>query len=170
MSMLNILLHPHPGLRAIADPVKEVNAEVRQFVNDMWETMYHDRGIGLAATQVDVRTRLLVLDVSDRGNDPRCFINPELLETHGDALAQEGCLSFPGIYVPVGRPEMIKVKYLNEHGEEKVLEADGILARCIQHEMDHLNGVVFIDHISRMKRERAMKKYFKELDLHKKAL
>ncbi len=170
MSVLEILLHPNPKLREKAEPITEINKEVFKFANDMWETMYHDRGVGLAATQVGVKQRLIVVDVSDKGNEPMCLINPELVDTHGEILGQEGCLSFPGIYIPVGRPETIKVKFLNEHGEEKTLEADGLLSRCIQHEIDHLNGVVFIDHVSRMKRERAMKKYLKELEMHKKVL
>ncbi|MFI4954399.1 MAG: peptide deformylase [Gammaproteobacteria bacterium] len=168
MSTLKVVLHPHPSLRVIAEPITAVDADIRQLVNDMWETMYFDRGVGLAATQVDVRQRLFVADVSENGNEPRCFINPEIIEkSETDTLANEGCLSFPEMYLPITRPEIIKVKFLDEHGEERILEADGLLARCIQHETDHLNGVVFIDHVTRMKRERALKKYFKELNLHK---
>ena len=171
MSTLTIVLHPHPSLRAQAAPIAAVDDGIRKLVNDMWETMYHDRGVGLAATQVNVKQRVFVADVSEHGNEPRCFINPEIIEkSESGTIATEGCLSFPEMYLPITRPEMVKVKFLDEHGVERIVEADGLLARCIQHETDHLNGVVFIDHITRMKRERALKKYFKELDLRKKVL
>ena len=171
MSTLKVVFHPHPSLRAVAPPIATVDATIRQLVNDMWETMYHDNGVGLAATQVDSRQRLFVADVSEKGNEPRCFINPEIIErSEAATLATEGCLSFPNMYLPITRPEVVKVKFLDEHGEERILEAEGLLARCIQHETDHLNGIVFMDHITRMKRERALKKYFKELDLRKKVL
>lgn len=170
MTIRDILLHPHPGLRDVAEPVAEVNEEIKQLVNDLWETMYHERGVGLAATQIHVKKRLFVLDVSDKGNNPQCFINPEIVEAEGGILATEGCLSFPGMYLPISRPEFVKVRALNEKGELRTVEADGLFARCLQHELNHLDGIVFMDHISRMKRERALKKYFKELDLHKKAL
>lgn len=171
MSVINILLHPHPGLRAMAEPVAEVDADLRQLVSNMFDTLYHERAVGLAATQVNVQQRVFVCDASDHGNAPHCLINPEIIELSNEAtIANEGCLSFPSMYIPVTRPEFVKVKFLDEHGEERYLEADGLLARCIQHETDHLNGVLFIDHITRMKRERALKKYFKELNLHKKVL
>lgn len=171
MSTLKVVFHPHPSLRVVTEPIQTVDANLRKFVADLWETMYQDRGVGLAATQVDVCKRVFVADVSDKGNEPRCFINPEIIEKSASYnLAHEGCLSFPDMYLPISRPEMIKVKFLDEHGEERILEADGLLARCIQHETDHLDGIVFIDHVTRMKRERALKKYFKELNLHKKIL
>jgi len=170
MSVRDVLLHPHQGLRDVAEPIAEVNAEIRQLVNDMWETLYHEDGVGLAATQIHVKKRLLVVDVSDKHNQPQCFINPEIIETEGGILGNEGCLSFPGMYLPISRPEFAKIRALDEHGQLRTVEADGLLARCLQHEIDHLNGIVFIDHISRMKRERALKKYFKELDLRKKRL
>jgi len=165
MTTLNILLHPHPTLREIAAPVLEVTDEIKKFVNDMWETLYHDNGVGLAATQVNVKQRVLVVDVSDKHNNPQCFINPEILESSGSAMAHEGCLSFPNMYLPIVRPEFCKVRALDEHGQLRVVEADGLFARCLQHEIDHLNGVVFIDHVTRMKRDRALTKYFKELKL-----
>ena len=171
MSILQVVTHPHPTLRAVAAPVAAVDAEIKKLISDMWETMYNDRAVGLAAPQIDVSKRLMVMDVSDNGNEPRCFINPEIIETSANQImANEGCLSFPDIYLPVLRPERVKVRFLDEHGEERELEAEGLLARCIQHETDHLNGVLNFDHLSRMKRERALKKYFKELNLHKKVL
>jgi peptide deformylase len=170
MTIRDVLLHPHSGLRDVAEPILEVNTDIQQLVKDLLETLYHEDGVGLAATQIHVKKRLLVLDTSDKRNNPQCFINPEIVEAEGGILATEGCLSFPGMFIPVSRPEFVKVRALDEHGELRTVEADGLLARCLQHEINHLDGVVFIDHITRMKRERSLKKYFKELELRKKRL
>lgn len=170
MTIQDILLHPHPGLRDIAEPIAEVDEEIKKLAKDMLETLYHEDAVGLAATQIHVKKRILVLDVSEKHNQPQCFINPEIIETEGNILANEGCLSFPAMYIPVLRPEYATVRALDEHGQMRTVKADGLLARCLQHEIDHLNGIVFIDHLTRIKRDRALKKYFKELELRKRRL
>lgn len=158
MALLDILVFPDPRLRTRAKPVAEVDLRVRQLVADMFETMYDAPGIGLAATQVNVHERILVVDVSENRDQPRCFINPELVARSGEEIMEEGCLSVPGFYEPVTRAERITVSALNEHGERFELEADGILAVCIQHEMDHLEGKLFVDYVSSLKRQRIRKK------------
>jgi peptide deformylase len=158
MARLPIIEFPDPRLRTVARPVKEVDTRIRQLIDDMFETMYAAPGIGLAATQVDVHERLLVLDVSEEKTHPLVFINPEILDSEGSQVYQEGCLSVPGIYADVKRAEKIRVRALDRDGQAFEIEADGLLAVCIQHEMDHLNGVLFIDHLSRLKRERAVSK------------
>jgi peptide deformylase len=164
MARLPILEYPDPRLRIRAEPVteSEVNDALRQLVADMLETMYAAPGIGLAATQVDVHKRLLVLDVSEERDQPYCFINPELVETDGGAIREEGCLSVPGLYDLVERAEHIKVRALNEQGEPFELEAEGLLAICVQHEMDHLDGKLFVDYLSELKRERYKKRMLKK--------
>jgi len=161
MALLNILHFPDPRLRTIAKPVTEFDAELKQFVSDMFETMYEAPGIGLAATQVDRHIRLLVLDVSDARNQPRCLINPEIIESDGEEEMDEGCLSVPGFYEKVRRADHIRVRAQNEDGVIKEFEAEGIEAVCIQHEMDHLEGKLFVDYLSNLKRNRIRSKLIK---------
>ncbi len=154
MALLPILEFPDPRLRKVAAPVAAVTPEIRKLVRDMAETMYAAPGIGLAATQVDVHKRVIVMDVSEARDQLRVFINPELLRAEGEAEHEEGCLSVPGYYDKVTRAADIRVRALNEDGEPFELDADGMLAVCIQHEMDHLVGKVFVDHLSPLKRAR----------------
>ncbi|ROQ19092.1 peptide deformylase [Gallaecimonas pentaromativorans] len=146
----------------MAKPVAEVNDAIRELVSDMFETMYAENGIGLAATQVDVHLQVVVMDISEERNERRVFINPKIIEADGQAMGDEGCLSVPGSYAEVERAEHIKVKALDEQGQEFILEADGLLAVCVQHELDHLKGKLFIDYLSPLKRERIRKKLEKE--------
>ena len=162
MALLDILVYPDSRLRTVASAVTAVDDQVRSLIDDMFETMYAAPGIGLAATQVDVHQRLLVLDVTDDKTAPMVFINPEILESEGTMMADEGCLSVPDIYEPVERAEKIRVKALNRDGEEFELDAEGLLAVCIQHEMDHLEGKLFVDYLSNLKRDRIRKKLLKE--------
>ncbi len=158
MTMLNILHFPDPRLRTRAAPVEQVDDAVRKLIDDMFETMYDAPGIGLAATQVDVHQRIIVIDVSEEKNQPLVLINPELLAKEGLEQMDEGCLSVPGIYETVERAEAIKVRALDRDGKAFELETDGLLAVCIQHEMDHLEGTLFVDHLSRLKQSRIKKK------------
>ena len=162
MAILEILKYPDPRLRTVAESVDAVDDDMRQLIDDMFETMYTAPGIGLAATQVDVHQRLLVLDITEDKSAPMVFINPEILESEGNITHDEGCLSVPEIYEPVERAEKIKVKALNRNGEEFEMEVDGLLAICIQHEMDHLEGKLFVDYLSALKRSRLKKKMAKE--------
>lgn len=163
MTILNILEYPDPRLRTLAQPVDEVTDEIRQLVDDMFETMYDAPGIGLAATQVDVHKRVVVMDLSEDKNEPRVFINPELEPLTDDAdLYQEGCLSVPGFFEDVERPLRVRVRALDRDGVPFELEAEGLLAVCIQHECDHLNGKLFVDYLSRLKRDRIRKKLEKQ--------
>ncbi len=163
MAILDILEFPDPQLRTIARPVKVVDERIQQLVSDMTETMYDAEGIGLAATQVNVHRQVVVIDVSEERDTPLVFINPsiEVLdpELHN---YQEGCLSVPGYYEEVSRPTGVKVSALNEQGEAFEITAEGILAVCIQHEIDHLNGKLFVDYISALKRNRIKQKLQKE--------
>jgi len=152
--MLTILEFPDARLRTKAAPVKQVDNKIKKLVNDMLETMYGSRGIGLAATQVNVHQQVIVIDVSEEKNAPICLINPEIIEKDGVKESEEGCLSVPGFYEKVKRAEHIKVKALNREGEPFELEARDILCVCIQHEMDHLNGKLFVDYLSSLKRQR----------------
>ena len=161
MALLPILRYPDPLLHTVAKPVAEVNDEIRQLVKDMAETMYEAPGIGLAATQVNVHQRVIVIDVSEDRSGLMALINPVILERDGEQVHEEGCLSVPGIYEKVTRAERVKVRALNEKGESFEFEADGLLAVSVQHEIDHLDGKLFIDYLSPLKRERAMKKYDK---------
>jgi peptide deformylase len=165
MSLLNILHFPDPRLRQIAAPVAEVNDEIRTLIDDMLETMYEAPGIGLAAVQVNVLKRVIVIDLSEEKNEPLCLINPEILDSRGKEKMEEGCLSVPGIYEPVSRAEWIRVRYLDRQGETVEEEIDGLLAVCIQHEMDHLDGKLFVDYLSELKRNRIRKK-LEKLRLH----
>lgn len=162
MALLTILEFPDPRLRTRAVPVKEVDDALRQLIDDMTETMYQANGIGLAATQVNVHQCIVVIDVSEERNQPRVFINPEIIDREGDEVMEEGCLSVPGIYDTVRRAERVRVRALDRDGNAFELDADGLLAVCIQHEMDHLNGKLFVDYLSDLKRSRIRKKLEKE--------
>ncbi|AVL70053.1 MULTISPECIES: peptide deformylase [Oligella] len=155
MAILSILKYPDPRLHKIAKPVQEVDDRVRQIVKDMTETMYDAQGIGLAATQVDIHERIVVIDISEERNDLLVLINPQITARSDDkTVYEEGCLSVPGIYDKVERTSEITVEALNEQGEKFSLEADGLLAICIQHELDHLVGKVFVEHLSSLKQNR----------------
>jgi peptide deformylase len=173
MAILPIVEVPDPRLRQISSPVETVDDEVRALVADMFETMYAAPGIGLAAIQVGVPRRILVIDLQEPANpedpeskpvkDPRVFINPEIVEhSDQDVPYTEGCLSVPDQYAEVDRPDRIRAKWLDLDGKERNEEITGLLATCLQHEMDHLNGILFIDHLSRLKREMILKKLAKQ--------
>ncbi|MES2999987.1 MAG: peptide deformylase [Pseudomonadota bacterium] len=162
MSLLQILCYPDPKLNTVAKPVQAVDARIKQLIADMLETMYDANGIGLAATQVDVHERLVVIDVSEDRNQPLVLINPEITWYSDDKqLNDEGCLSVPGIYDGVERASSIKVTALDGEGKSRTLEAEGLLAVCIQHEMDHLLGKVFVEYLSPLKRNRIKTKMLK---------
>mgnify|MGYP003504942077 CR=1 FL=1 len=159
MAVLPILSFPDPRLRTIAKPVKQVNDQIRQLAADMFETMYAAPGIGLAATQVDHHIQLIVMDLSESKDQPLVFINPKITTlTEETQPYEEGCLSVPQIYDKVERPSRVKINALDLNGEAFEMEADGLLAVCIQHEMDHLNGKLFVDYLSPLKRQRAREK------------
>lgn len=158
MALLQILHYPDPRLRTIAAPVETVDDSTRQLVRDLLETMYASSGIGLAATQVNVHQRILVLDVSEDRDQPKAFINPEIIHREGMEQMEEGCLSVPGFFEPVTRAERIRVRALDDEGRSFELEADGLLAICIQHEIDHLDGKLFVDYLSSLKQQRIRKK------------
>jgi len=158
MALLEILHFPDPRLRLKAKPVAQVDEQVRQMVNDMFETMYDAPGIGLAATQVNIQLEVIVIDVSENKDEPLCLINPKIVGEDGTEEMQEGCLSVPGFYENVTRAENVTIQALNEQGEQFELQADGLLAVCIQHEMDHLQGKLFVDYLSPLKRQRIKKK------------
>jgi peptide deformylase len=162
MAKLTILEFPDPRLRTKAVPVDVVDDALRTLIDDMFETMYEAPGIGLAATQVDVHRRLLVADVSSDKSDPHVFINPEILEKDGVTVTEEGCLSVPGYYEEVKRADHIRVRYLDRDGRECEGEFEGLLAVCVQHEIDHLDGKLFVDYLSEAKRSRIRKKLEKE--------
>ncbi|OFX05514.1 MAG: peptide deformylase [Alphaproteobacteria bacterium RIFCSPHIGHO2_12_FULL_63_12] len=165
MTIREILTAPDPRLRQVSAPVEVVDDGVRALMDDMLETMYEAEGIGLAAIQVNVAKRIIVMDLAGEGEDPRptYFVNPEILDPSEETnLYQEGCLSVPEFWEEVERPARCRVRFLDYFGKEQTLDAEGMLATCIQHEMDHLNGVLFIDHISRLKRDRIIRKLKKE--------
>ena len=165
MAIREILVVPNPVLKEVSQPVAKVDDELRALMDDMLETMYDAPGIGLAAIQIGVPKRVIVMDIAgpDEEKAPRYFVNPEIVWSSEDtAPYEEGCLSIPDIYDEVERPARVKLKYLNYQGEEVVEDADGLFAVCIQHEMDHLQGVLFIDHLSRLKRDRAVAKVKKQ--------
>lgn len=165
MTRLTILEYPDPRLRTVAQPVKKVDDALRKLVDDMLETMYASSGIGLAATQVNVHRRLLVADVSEERTQPLVFINPEILARDEVGVAQEGCLSVPGVFEEIERAQRIRVRALGRDGEPFEMEACGLLAVCVQHEMDHLEGKLFVDYLSELKRQRVRKKLEKERKL-----
>ncbi|KHN51662.1 peptide deformylase [Pectobacterium fontis] len=158
MAVLQVLHFPDERLRITAQPVKEVNADIQRIVDDMFDTMYEEEGIGLAATQVDIHQRIIVIDVSEERNQRLVLINPELIEKSGDTGIEEGCLSIPETRALVPRAERVKVRALDREGKTFELEASELLAICIQHEMDHLVGKLFIDYLSPLKRQRIRQK------------
>jgi peptide deformylase len=162
MALLSILCYPDPRLHTVAKPVAVVDARIKRLVADMLQTMYEAKGIGLAATQVDVHERLIVIDVSEERDQPQVFINPQLVWTSQDThLNEEGCLSVPGIYDGVERFDAVTVSALDGEGKSRVVQATDLLAVCIQHEMDHLMGKVFVEYLSPLKRNRIKKKMLK---------
>ncbi|OIR16958.1 peptide deformylase [mine drainage metagenome] len=162
MAILPIIQYPDERLHKIAKKVEQVDDTIRTLVRDMAETMYAAPGIGLAATQVDRHIRLIVIDTSETRDDLKVFINPELLDSTGEKENEEGCLSVPGIYEKVSRAEFVTVRALDEHGKTFTLKAEGLLAVCIQHEMDHLQGRVFVEHLSHLKQTRIRAKLKKQ--------
>jgi peptide deformylase len=164
MTIKPLIILPDPVLRQQSRPIEQVDAEVLRLADDMLETMYDAPGIGLAAVQVGVPRRMLVIDVSrdDEEKKPVVFINPEILKVSDDVSAyEEGCLSIPDYYAEVERPASLTMRYIDRDGKQQTIDADGLLATCLQHEIDHLNGILFIDHISRLKREMVIKKFTK---------
>ncbi|MFC0446215.1 peptide deformylase [Pseudidiomarina halophila] len=165
MTNLIILKYPDERLRTVAEPVTSVDDSLRETIDAMFETMYDSNGVGLAATQVNVHKRLFIADCSEDQNEPLVFINPEITEKDGLFANEEGCLSFPGVYAKVERAEKITVTALDRNGETFTMNAEGLLAICIQHEIDHLNGKLFVDYLSPLKRSRIRKKLEKEARL-----
>ena len=163
--ILDILKYPDKRLRTIAKPVVSVDETIKQQVKDMFETMYEAPGIGLAATQVNFHQRIIVIDVSDQCNEPICLINPEIIEKSGEIQWEEGCLSVPDYYENVIRANDIKVQALNKQGETFELEASEMLSVCIQHEIDHLDGILFVDHLSKLKQKRLKTKTAKKVKM-----
>lgn len=158
MALLNVLRFPDERLRIQAKPITEFDAELQAQIDNMFETMYQEKGIGLAATQVDYHKQLIVMDLQDEIERPKVFINPEIISSSGDFCNEEGCLSVPGIYAKVDRAEFVTVKALDRNGCEFIVEADELFAICIQHEMDHLKGKLFVDYLSPLKRQRIKQK------------
>lgn len=161
MALLEILNYPDPRLHTVAKPVKEVDAKIRKLIDDMAQTMYAAPGIGLAATQVNQHIQLLIIDTSEEKNQLQVFINPKIIEKDGEREFEEGCLSVPGVYETVTRAAHIKVEALDKYGKPFTLEAEGLLAVCIQHEIDHLLGKVFVEYLSQLKRSRIKNKMLK---------
>ena len=161
MALLEILNFPDPRLRRPARPVEGVDDALHRTVEDMFETMYAANGVGLAATQVNILQQIAVIDVSEERDEPRCLINPRIVEREGEETRQEGCLSVPGVFANVLRAQRIQVEALDREGQAITLEADGLLAICIQHEIDHLEGKLFVDYLSPLKRKRIEKKLLK---------
>jgi peptide deformylase len=162
MTILNILRYPDPRLKKRAEPVAKVDDRIRKLVRDMAQTMYAAPGVGLAATQVDVHLRVIAIDISERKNELLTLINPEIIAREGVSTCEEGCLSVPGIYDTVERSERIRVRAQNAEGETFERDAEGLLAVCIQHEMDHLEGKVFVEYLSRLKQTRIRTKLLKQ--------
>ncbi|HIF9367281.1 TPA: peptide deformylase [Photobacterium damselae] len=158
MSLLPVLTFPDDRLRTIAQPVDKVDAEIQQLVDDMLETMYHEEGVGLAATQVNIHRRIVVIDTSSTRDQPMVLINPEITATSGDDGIEEGCLSVPGSRAYIPRAAEVSVTALDRDGQSYRFEADGLLAICVQHELDHLNGKLFVDYLSPLKRQRIKQK------------
>ena len=162
MALLPILRYPDPRLHTVAAPVARVDDKIRKLIKDMSDTMYAAPGVGLAATQVDVHRRVIVIDVSDTHDQLRVFVNPEIVAASGQSDCEEGCLSVPGVYEKVSRAGRVTVRALDAEGREFTLEAEGLLAVCIQHEMDHLEGKVFVDKLSRLKQNRILSRLKKQ--------
>ncbi|MBY5541695.1 peptide deformylase [Rhizobium leguminosarum] len=164
MTIKPLIILPDPVLRQLSKPIERVDSDLQRLADDMLETMYDAPGIGLAAIQIGVPRRMLVIDIAREGEEkqPQVFINPEIVTSSDErSVYEEGCLSIPDYYAEVERPASVSVKYLDRNGKEQTVEADGLLATCLQHEIDHLNGVLFIDYISRLKREMVIKKFTK---------
>jgi peptide deformylase len=164
MTIKPLIILPDPVLRQLSKPIERVDSDLQRLADDMLETMYDAPGIGLAAIQIGVPRRMLVIDIAREGEEkqPQVFINPEVVKSSDErSVYEEGCLSIPDYYAEVERPAVVSVKYLDRNGKEQTVEADGLLATCLQHEIDHLNGVLFIDYISRLKREMVIKKFTK---------
>ncbi|MDV4159207.1 peptide deformylase [Rhizobium brockwellii] len=164
MTIKPLIILPDPVLRQLSKPIERVDSDLQRLADDMLETMYDAPGIGLAAIQIGVPRRMLVIDIAREGEEkqPQVFINPEIVKSSDErSVYEEGCLSIPDYYAEVERPAVVSVKYLDRNGKEQTVEADGLLATCLQHEIDHLNGVLFIDYISRLKREMVIKKFTK---------
>jgi peptide deformylase len=174
MSLRPLVILPDAQLRLTSRPIKAIDKEVKTLIGDMFETMYAAPGIGLAAIQVGQPLRLVTIDLSKKTEEerkPLVLINPEIVwSSEEESVYEEGCLSIPEYYAEVTRPASVKVKYLDETGTDREIEADGLLATCLQHEIDHLNGVLFIDHISKLKRDRVVKKFTKDAKLREKGL
>ncbi|MGM0481055.1 MAG: peptide deformylase [Pseudomonadota bacterium] len=168
MSKLTVLKYPDERLRTVAQPIASVDDGLRATIDDMFETMYESQGVGLAATQVDVHKRLFIADCSEDQNESLVFINPEITKAEGHFSNEEGCLSFPGVYAKVERAERITVSATNRDGQNFSLDAEGLLAICIQHEIDHLNGKLFVDYLSLLKQNRIRKKLEKEQRINQK--
>jgi peptide deformylase len=165
MTVRTVLTFPDERLRTVATAVEDVNEEIQTLVDDMFDTMKDEKGIGLAASQIDVHKRVVVMDVSEEQDEPRVFINPEIIKVEGSTISEEGCLSVPNNYAKVERSEKVTVKALDRDGKPFELEADGLLAICIQHELDHLNGKLLVDYLSPLKRNRIKTKLEKEAKL-----
>jgi peptide deformylase len=165
MAILDVLRFPDERLRTVATPVDKIDSAIKTLVSDMLETMKDENGIGLAATQINVHKRVVVIDVSEEQDKPQVFINPEITHMDGTTISEEGCLSVPNNYAKVERAEKITVKALDENGDAFTLDADGLLAICIQHELDHLKGKLFVDYLSPLKRQRIRTKLEKEARL-----
>ena len=163
--ILPILEYPDKRLRTVAKPVKKINDAVNKLIKDMFDTMYNAPGIGLAATQVNSHQRIIVIDVSENQNDPISLINPEIIDKSGEIESEEGCLSVPSYYENVKRANNIRVKSLDQNGDTVQTNASGVLAICIQHEIDHLDGILFVDHLSKLKQKRLKKKTKKSKQL-----
>jgi peptide deformylase len=164
MAIREIVILPDKRLRLVSEPVKRIDADIRKLVDDLFETMYDAPGIGLAAIQIGVPKRVITMDLSKKedNHQPQVFINPEIVwKSDETAKYEEGCLSIPDYYEEVERPAKVKVKYLDRDGKPREIEAKGLLATCLQHEIDHINGVLFIDHLSKLKRDRVIKKFTK---------
>lgn len=161
MTALNVLIYPDDHLKVVCEPVTEVNDAIRKIVDDMFDTMYQEEGIGLAAPQVDILQRIITIDVEGDKQNQLVLINPEILASEGETGIEEGCLSIPGFRALVPRKEKVKVRALDRDGKEFTLDADGLLAICIQHEIDHLNGILFVDYLSPLKRQRIKEKLLK---------
>lgn len=158
MALLSVLQYPDPRIHHQAAPVTDIDSQVRHIVNDMFETMYDHKGVGLAAIQVNIKQRIIVIDVSESRKEPLCVINPEIIYREGIQTEFEGCLSFPGVYEKVERAAKVRFKAFDQQGNPYEKEGEGLLAACIQHEIDHLNGMLFVQRLSRLKQERARKK------------
>lgn len=159
--LLTILKYPDPRLRLKAEPVTTFDASLKAIIGNLFETLYLQEGVGLAATQVDIQLRILVIDISPDQKNPQCLINPLIVDEEGEELSEEGCLSFPGIYTKVKRAKKIKTRFMTMDGEEREIESIGLESKVIQHEIDHLNGIVFADRLSPLKKQLFLKKFHK---------